>query len=314
MKGGILPQRYTAGMIMNESTWWIFDGMTAVVLIIFAVITAKRGLIKGVVSMVGFALSVLLAITVSGSISGSMYKSVVRTSSIKELNKIIDENTLSDKLAFELENMGYNMSVDSYKLKGILENSKSYDADIYKFMNNINGKKVDDEEPFMENLHIAYSNVVKSIMKKDIDMYHYENAAQMVLDDPTRFTNGIPLFLAKEDLRPAATYLCDTFLETSYNSSFRLLALVALLAVFIVLSLIFAQAAGRNDKMEPGIARHLFCGLMGLVKGAAVVFAIAVILRISVIYGNDRELMINYPAIDRTYVFKYVYDFVCGLK
>ena len=147
MKGGILPQRYTAGMIMSESTWWIFDGMTAVVLIIFAVITAKRGLIKGVVSMAGFVLSVLLAVTVSGSVSGSMYKSVVRASSIKELNKIIDENTLTDKLSFELENMGYNMSVDQKKLRSILENSKSYDEDIYKFMNNNNGKKVDDEEP-----------------------------------------------------------------------------------------------------------------------------------------------------------------------
>lgn len=299
---------------MNESMWWVFDGIVAVTLIIFAIITIKRGLIKAIVSTVGFGLSVLIAVTVSGSVAGSLYGSVVRASNVKAINKHIYEDTLQKSLAYELENSAYTISVNEYKLRDILEQSKNYDKDIYKFMNNINGKKVDDEEPFMENLHIAYSNVVKKLVSMELRTYISETAADKVLEDPSLFRQLIPLMLEKEDQRPAAVYICDNMLSDAYRTSFRQIILIALLGVCMVLSLILAQSAGRNDKIEPGFTRHLCCGLLGLFKGAAVVFAIAVIIRISVIYGSDKELMLSYPAIEKTYAFKYVYDFVCGLK
>ena len=156
---------------MNESMWWVFDGIVAVTLIIFAIITIKRGLIKAIVSTVGFGLSVLIAVTVSGSVAGSLYGSVVRASNVKAINKHIYEDTLQKSLAYELENSAYTISVNEYKLRDILEQSKNYDKDIYKFMNNINGKKVDDEEPFMENLHIAYSNVIKKLVSMELRTY-----------------------------------------------------------------------------------------------------------------------------------------------
>lgn len=316
MKGGILPQKHTAGTIMSDSMWWLYDGIVAIVLIVSFFFTAKRGLIKGIVSMIGFILSVIIAITVSGAVSNSLYRYVVRTSTIRDINKHINEDTLIEQLSYQLENSEYNINVNNGKLRGVISesNPKSYDHDIYSYMNNINGKKIDDEEPFIENLHIAYSNVVKELIKYDNSTYNIEYAAQKVLEKPSLFTECIPLLLEKEDQKPAAVYLCDTFLAEPYNKYFRLMALTALFAACILLTFIFTQAAGRNDKMEPGIVRHFFCGLMGLVKGVALVFIIAVIIRISIISGSNKSVMFSHTDIDTTYAFKYVYDFVCGLN
>ena len=299
-----------------DSTWYIFDGIVILMIVLFAVVTAKRGLIKGLVSTIGFILSAIIATTVSGTISGALYNTVVRTSTIKEINKDLNDDTLVDCLAYHLENSAYNISVNEKKLREILEGSdvKSYDKEIYSFMNNINAKKVDDEESFMENLHIAYSNVLRDIIKKTKNTYNIEYAAKKVIEKPSLFTECFPLLLEKEDQRPAAVYICDTLLAEPYNESFRLMALIALFGTLIILSLIFTQAAGRNDKMEPGMGKHIFCGFMGIIKGLVVVFGIAVILRISIVTGSNTEVMFEHSDIDNTYAFKYVYNFVCGLK
>ena len=42
-------------------------------------------------------------------------------------------------------------------------------------------------------------------------------------------------------------------------------------------------------------------------------FAIAVIVRLNVVLGSNKMLFFNHEAIDNTYVFKYVYEFVRNL-
>jgi hypothetical protein len=40
------------------------------------------------------------------------------------------------------------------------------------------------------------------------------------------------------------------------------------------------------------------------------VFLIAVMVRLYVVFGSNKMLFFNHEAIDNTYIFKYVYDFV----
>lgn len=299
---------------MNGNVWWIYDGIAAVVLIVFAIITIKRGLIKGIVSCVGFVLSVGIAISASPAIAGTLYGTAAKSANIKELNKTIDEDTLVDELAMELENMDYGLSVDRYKLNSILLKSNDYDEDLLKFANNIYGRKVADEEEFIPALHEAYGNITRKIISKHLSKYAAENAAEKVIKKPSLFTAMIPMLLDSEKISDASRYINSTFLDEPYKSSFRLIALLALMGVLLIFSIIMAGAMGRNDTMEPGLGRHLFCGVLGLIKGVAVVFLIAVAIRTSVVYGTKTELMNEYPAIDRSYAFKYIYDYVCGLK
>lgn len=313
MKGGICREP-TAELIMNGNLWWIYDGLAAVVLIVFAIITIKRGLIKGVVSCVGFILAAGIAVSASPAIAGALYGTAAKTANIKELNKTIDDNTLIDELSLEMENMDYGLSIDDVKLRKVLAKADDYDEELFKFANNIYGRKVAEEEEFMPDLHKAYSNITRTIIGKHLSKYAAESAAQKVLEKPSLFTAMIPLLLETEDHSEAAEYICDNLVDEPYNYSFRLIALIALMAAVLVFALIMAGAIGRNDTMEPGLGRHLFCGIFGLIKGAAVVFLIAAAIRASVVYGTKTELMNEYPAIDRSYAFKYVYDIVCGLK
>lgn len=288
--------------------------MAAVVLLVFAIITIKRGLVKGIVSAVGFVLAVVIAITTSGGIAESLYSNTARTSNVNEINKHIDDGTFVEMLSTELENMDYNLAVDRTKLDKVLTDSKDYDKSIFKYVNNINGKKVAEEEEFIPKLHQAYGNVIRDLTAKGLSTFSAERAAEKVVEKPSLMTPLIPLLLETDDHKPAADYICKNFLDESYTYSFKFVIMVVMLIVVFVFSIIIAGAIGRNDTMEPGIGRHLFCGLLGLIKGAAVVAAIAIVVRTLAIYGTDKRLMTEYPAIDKSYAFKYVYDFICGLK
>lgn len=299
---------------MNGNTWFIFDGIAAVVLIVFIIITIKRGLIKGIVSCVGFVLAAVIAITTSSAIAAPLYGTASRTANYNELKKQLTGDTIVDMLASEMESTEYNLSVSHEKLRKVLEKSDDLDKDLYKFANNINGKKVAEESEFTETIHKAYSNIIEDIISKHLSKYAAKCAAEKVLEKPSSFTKLVPLMLDDEDQKESIDYICDNFLEEPYTSSFRLIAMIALMAVVLIFSLILAGAIGRNDTMEPGLGRHLFCAVLGIIKGAVIVFGIALLIRTSAVYGTNTKLMTEYPAIDKTYVFKYVYDFVCGLK
>ena len=300
---------------MDENMWWLYDALSAVVLIVFAVITVKRGLIKAIVSSIGFLLSVIIAISVSATLQGAMYGYAARSSNAKDINKTINENMLVEKMSAELEALDYNITVNQNQLKNTLIKSNDHEGDLYRFVNNINGRKVDTTERFTNKLHHIYGNIIRDIVGKEMNNYATECAAKKAEEDPQSFNKLIPLMLQPdESLMNASEYICDTYVNEPYRELLRMIALIALLAVGIIISLIAAITAGRNEKMEPGFTRHLFCGILGLFKGVAVIFGIAVIIRLSAILGTNRELMFSYPAIEHSYAFKYVYDFVCGLK
>jgi uncharacterized membrane protein required for colicin V production len=299
---------------MNESLWWVFDGIAAAAILLFVIITIKRGLVKAIVSAVGFVLAAVIAISAGGSIASSIYRTAVRDTNVKNINRAIDGDTLVDKLAEELENSEYGLSVNKEKLRSVLMKSDDHDSDIYKFVNNINGKKVAEEGVFDNVLHNAYSNIIRDIVSKDLSKYAAECAADKVYNEPSVFRDMIPQLMDDEDQKAASEYICTNLVDEPYISSLKFIVMIVIMGVIMLLSVFIAGAIGRNDTMEPGFMRHFLCAAMGIAKGAAIVLGIAIAVRISVVYGSDRSLMTSHPAIEKSYVFKYVYDFVCGLK
>ena len=196
---------------MDGNTWIFFDGIAAVVLLAFMFITIKRGLIKGIVSCVGFVLAAVIAVSVSGSLAESVYQTASRSANFNELKKQIDENTMVSMLAAEMEKMDYNLTVNEDKLRKTLSNSTdNIDKEVYKFANNINGKNVAEEDVFIDDLHVAYSNIIRNIISKHLNKYAAEFAADKVIEKPSTFTNLIPLTLDEENLKDAVDYICDT--------------------------------------------------------------------------------------------------------
>ena len=299
---------------MDESLWWIYDCGTVVILLSFIFITAKRGFMKAVVSFVGFVVSIVAAISLSNTIAGSIYDSIIHDSNVKNLNKHMNGSMFIEMLEEHIEELGYSINVNRDILEDIIYKSEDYDEDICNYINNINGKKVDEQARLEMLLHDCYSDILKNIIYEELSPYCAESAARQVMDNPSEFEPLIPLMMDKESQRPAAEYICEHYVTEPYTYCLKLIIFISFLGIIMALSFIIANSIGKNETMETSLVTHAISGILGLAKGAVFVLAIAVIMRISIVYGTNQLMFFKNPAIEKTYVFKYIYEYVTNYK
>lgn len=295
---------------MGVQFWWFYDVVVVAAILISLFITVKKGLLKATFSLLGYIIAISVAISLSSTIAGSFYKSAVRESNIKKIDQSLSQGDFTDDLANYLESQGYNIYIDRDRFEQIYIKGEKVDENIYKYVNNINGKKVDEEAIFYNKLHEGYATVTSNFVSKQLSVYSAECAAEEIRKSPEKFYGFMKLMEEEESRRGPATFLVDNYLEKPYKTQLRLIIMLALLVVLILLSLFISSSAGRNDKTEPGLITHFMCALAGIMKGAVIVFAIAVMVRLYVVMGSNRMLFFNHEAIERTYIFKYIYELV----
>ena len=299
-----------AQIYMGEQFWWFYDVVAVAAILVCIFITVKKGLLKAAFSLVGYVLAIAIAISLSSSIAGSIYEKSVKESNIKKMDQALTEREFNGELAKYLESLGYNIYVDRDRLETICEKGEKVDENLYNYVNNINGKKVDEEAIFYNKLHEGYATVMSGIISRHLSEYSAEYAAVQIEGDPLKFCEFMKLLEDKESMRAPAEFIVENYLGKPYRSQVRLITLLALLVIFILITVFISSSAGRNDNMEPGVVSHLLSGLIGAFKGCVIVFAIAVMVRLYVIFGSNKMLFFNHDAIDQTYLFKFVYDLV----
>jgi colicin V production protein len=297
---------------MGEEFWWFYDVIAAAAVLICIYISERKGLFRSALSIGGYLLAFALAISVSGSLSDSIYKNAVRDSNVKKIEKSVSSVNFVEQTANHIESLGYNVNVKEDKLAEIYNSGENFDEKIYKYVNSINAMKVDEEETFYKKLHEGYAFIIKGIVAENLTGYAAESAENEIISHPEAVDDLIPLFMEKDDHSKAAQYIADTYTEKTYKSMIRIISFIALFAAVALLAVIIIRSILRNTKEDMNIAAYIFGGFAGIIKGAAIVVLIASVVRLNVILGNDDMLFFNVKAIDKTYIFKYVYDFIAS--
>jgi len=296
--------------VMGEQFWWFYDVIAVAAVLVCAFLTAKRGLMKAAISVVGYALAVGIALSVSSSVANSFYQGSVRASNIKKITYNIENGDFYSDFTDYLENLDYDVIVETNKLEQICTSDEDIDAKIYSYMNNINNKEVDPEGMFMDKLHEGYATLIRDLVAKQLSEYSAEYAAEQIRQKPSSIYKYMKLVKDPDFKQPAAEYIVDTYLEKPYKSQIRLVSLMVLMAVFIIITVFMETVANRKEHLEESLVTKTISGVIGLFKGAVIVLLIAVMVRLYVVLGSNKMLFFNHEAIDNSYIFKYVYNFV----
>lgn len=297
---------------MGEEFWWFYDVIAAAVVLICIYISERKGLFRSALSIGGYLLAFALAISVSGSLSDSIYKNAVRDSNVKKIEKSASSVNFVEQTADYIESLGYNVTVKEDRLADIYNLGENCEEKIYKYVNSINAMKVDEEESFYKNLHEGYAFIIKGIVAENLTGYAAESTENEIISHPETVDALIPLLMEKDDNHKAAQYIADTYTEKTYKSMIRIIGFIALFAVSALLAVFMINSILRNTKEDMNIAAYVFGGFAGIIKGAAIIVLIASVVRLNVILGNNDMLFFNVKAIDKTYIFRYVYDFIAS--
>ncbi|MBR1738955.1 MAG: CvpA family protein [Ruminococcus sp.] len=294
---------------MGSQFWWIYDAAAAAVVLVCIFVMGKKGTLRSMIALVCAGVALAAAYGASGAISNFIYDNNIRSSTIKKIEKNLEKDTFNEKLAEYIESLGYGVDVKATKLGETFFKDGDIDDLIYKYVNNINGKKAADEAEFKEQLHEGYAKVIKDIASKELASYAASDAARMVLEDSSSIKEFGQLAQDELDRKPAAELFADEFTAPAYRKVIRYVSFIALFVIIAVLAFLLIRAFTGSDGYV-GAVSHIMGGIFGIVFAAAIIFVIAVMIRLYVLMGSNEMMIFNKDTIDSTYVFKYFYDLV----
>lgn len=298
---------------MGAQFWWFYDVIAIAAVLVCIFLTVKKGLMKAIVSLVGYILSVIIAMSVSASFTTLLYNRIIMPSNVKKLDSALQRVDISGEIATYINTLGYNVIVDTQQLNKIFDSGKDIDSGIYKYINNINSKKVDEKGIFITKLHEGYAIAINRAVSRELNEFAAEAAAEAVRNDPEDFHNVLTRLGDPDNKRPAAEYIAENYIAAPYKSMVRMIVMLIFLAIMLLVTILIARAAGKTDIMEAGLMRHTFCGLIGIFKGVIIIMAIAVIVRLYVLLGSNKMMFFNTNTIENSYIFKYFYEFIADL-
>lgn len=300
---------------MGTQFWWFYDVMAGAVVLVCIFLSGKKGVMKGMVTALGLILAAAAAFGISSAVSDSLTGSTIKNSNAKKLEKVIDSGTFTEKLASYLENMGYSVRVDESKLGNILDSDVQYDEAVVRYVNNINARKVEeDTDILLDKIHEGFAVVIGGIAEEALSKFAAETAAETIRTDSSGMQELIPLLRDQENMFPAAKFIAEHYTSGAYRTLIRLITFIA---SFIVLGLLIVCSInafiGKREVSAIGVSSHVAGGFAGIISSAAVVFAVAVTVRLWAVMGNDEMLFFNNEAIEKSYVFKYFYEYAMSL-
>jgi len=295
---------------MGEQFWWFYDVIVIAVAALFIFITAKKGLLKASFAIVGYILAVFVSFSISAGIADKITEDAIRGSNSQKLHQTLYDYKYSEELAGKIEGLKYNIYVSPSALEDVYCTGEDVDSNIYDFLNKLSYNKVDEEDVFYEKLHNCYAEAAKSLISKQLNPYSAEYAANEIRKDPQTFWQFLKIISDPENSQQGANFLVDHYLMTPYRTYIRLIVYLIAFVLILIVALAIAHAAARNDHMDNGAVTYIFCGIIGIAKAAAIVFAIAVIIRLYVIMGSNKMLFFNHDVIEKSYIFKYFYQIV----
>jgi len=125
------------------------------------------------------------------------------------MDQALSESEFTEELAKFLESQGYNIKVDMDKLYGIYVTGEDVDSNIYQYVNNINGRKVDEEAIFYNKLHEGYATIMSGFVSKHLSEYSAECAAKEIREHPTKFYGFMKLMDEPDSRRAPAEFIVD---------------------------------------------------------------------------------------------------------
>ena len=299
---------------MGEQFWWIYDAAIAAVILVFVFIMSRKGTVKAAISLICSVLALVIAFSVGSAVSKGVYKSMIRPSTIKNISKDLYSDSVKKRLIDQLDGLDYNLKVRDDKITELLNDENiDLDHELYVYANNINAIKVDEESVFKEKLHEIYAQIIYELVAKNCDSYIAEASRDLVIADPSQFHKiGMALNEETGGQREAAAAIADNYIAPTYS---KVLSYISFIAVFFIVMLIaFFIIKSYSDSISSGGAvSHIIGGVLGIFLGLIVIIVIAVIIKLNVVLGNNEMMVFNKETLDKTIVFKYIYNLLAGM-
>ncbi len=300
---------------MGSQFWWFYDIVAAAVFLVCIFLAGKKGVLRGAIAAVGCVIALALALGISTGAADGVYQNTMRSSNIKKVAKVIRQDVFLYKYAAYLESLDANIDPSYDRLDAIFSSeNKNYDEQLSKYINNINGRRLYDDEETLRVVHEGYAVVIGELVSQSMNKYAAEVAMKEIRKNPETMQELIPMIHFREEGEsvPPAKFITDNYTAPAYVTIYKLAGLLIVFILAFVFTLYMSYSiASKQEPSRP--VEYIISGSTGIFTGAAIVFIIAAAVRLWAVLGSNEMLFFNNEVIDRSLIFKYFYNLVSKL-
>jgi len=299
---------------MGSQFWWFYDIVAAAVFLVCIFLAGKKGVLRGAIAAVGCVIALALALGISTGAADGVYQNTMRSSNIKKVAKVIRQDVFLYKYAAYLESLDANIDPSYDRLDAIFSSeNKNYDEQLSKYINNINGRRLYDDEETLRVVHEGYAVVIGELVSQSMNKYAAEVAMKEIRKNPETMQELIPMIHFREEGEsvPPAKFITDNYTAPAYVTIYKLAGLLIVFILAFLFTLYMSYSIASKQPSRP--VEYIISGSTGIFTGAAIVFIIAAAVRLWAVLGSNEMLFFNNEVIDRSLIFKYFYNLVSKL-
>lgn len=290
----------------------LYDLIMLIIVIMFCIIGAKRGIIRSIVFFVMLILSLLIAYLVSGWITKPVYDAYIKdkvVNSIKgpvesfDIAGFINENFLDNKLGIEVSDSEIEKALG--KEGSLSENISEYAASKgISLSSDTVSEKIDSV--------LSDDSVVEDI-EKSLPSY-IAPVFESAVSTETEMLENVIRALAKTDKTEASEEITETLLEPIILTALKAaLFILCFIAIWIILRIIVAIIKLGKNREKGGI-NTVLGGALGVVKGLIVVllitYAVSIISPLISLVDADSSFSFSESAINNSIFLRYINDMI----
>lgn len=298
---------------MGNQFWWFYDVIAVAIILVCIFFSGRKGTMKAAISTVGYGIALALALGISSSTAETLYKSTLRSSCISRIDDTIKADTFVNKYAAYLDSLGYNLHANNENLTNLFSSDDYSDEKMIKYINNINGRKIGEDEEVGRLVREGYAVVIRDIAAQNLSKYAAETAAREIRSDSSGMKELLPLITDVEYRTPAAEYIADNYTAPAFVTIYKLIGFILLFAALAILVYFILHQYTSRDEEHIDVGSHISGGIIGVIKGGLFVTVAAALIRVWAVMGSDEMLFFNSGVIDDSIIFKYFYTFVSSL-
>lgn len=295
---------------MGTEFVWFFDIAVVAILLIFLYSGGKRGFLRSIILIAGYFISFFVAFSLSGKLAPPIYDGFARPLVISSIEKKLDSIDIAEELQRSI-NSAYRDSGITFDKDEVQQVISGSDGDLSKsftdYISSKTGVEISDDKinevlqgAFMGDTVERFFASLPNFMKESASSYLSANNPS--LGDTIKGTIG-----TKET---AAAFLEEEVLRGGAISVVQMILFFLLFGVVMLIVRLLAGLFKDVNKIPViGPVNTLLGAAIGLVEGAIIVYIIALLIHLIIMFMASPMIVFNEETIQSTLLFKFFYNF-----
>ena len=288
----------------------LYDLIMLIIVIMFCIIGAKRGIIRSIVFFVMLILSLLIGYIVSGFITEPIYDAYVKDKVVNSVKGPIEKFDIAEFINEKFLDNKLGLKISDGEIEKALGNDGDISENISEYANS-KGIPLSSETVSKRIDSMLSKDSVTSEVKGFLPSYFAPVFESAVSNDREKLGDVIQS-LAKSDKTEAAEEITETAIKPIILIALRwILFILCFIALWIIFRIIVAiTKLGKNS--EKGGINTVLGGALGVVKGLIVVLLITAVVGIISpvisLIDSDSSFAFSESSVNNSIFLRFIND------